>query len=581
MLCEGCRRELEGELGRVEDAALLHLSKQQQALLRWQQQLNPTQQGGKLGVDGGDDGKLGPRAEHDLPAVPAMSAEEAVLALCGVTPDVAAEAYAAAVGGADGGAAAASAAAFAAALAPKPSAPRVATAAEQAAVEADVFGAKGRVLNAEAGARWLLQWCQRVTGASDGDDTVATAVCRTLLSGEPDTPALPAPPLCLAGPCRCPALSLSSRLSCPAVHITQHAQQLPCTAPWIPRSRAGRSDDELAAELFDLMGDAVFEHIGDLLQQRASIAANVRRVVSGMREAEEADKAAAAMPSYGSTVTVMSESQASEGQTGAADALVRYHHLYRSRSCVGMYHSFAAETDAQAGAQGAAAGGRQGRRQRRSGGRTRGCRCRLGQVQWGAGLLYRKQASTAAAHQESASASLAVVLKLCPAPVCACSRLVQRLRPAAGGGGGDGAGDGAHAAQVRPAWPGLLACWDLCLSCLVQGVTIRAAGEHPRQRTCPTPIHAPACLQPGEWSGVSDRRWRRADGARHAPQGHAAQVRPACCPPLCRCGAAGLASLALFAAGVHAPAAPAVPADHCGPAVPATPPAARQDIQGV
>ena len=108
----------------------------------------------------------------------------------------------------------------------------------------------------------------------------------------------------------------------------------------------------MAAELFDLLGDAVFEHIGellertagaaagaarlsrqpsavrgtlaalipplhspplnaagDLLQQRASIAANVRRLVAGFREAEAADKAAAAMPSYGSTVTVMSESQ--------------------------------------------------------------------------------------------------------------------------------------------------------------------------------------------------------------------------------------------------------------------------------
>jgi hypothetical protein len=35
----------------------------------------------------------------------------------------------------------------------------------------------------------------------------------------------------------------------------------------------------------------------------------VRRLVAGFREAEVADKAAAAMPSYGSTVTVMSESQ--------------------------------------------------------------------------------------------------------------------------------------------------------------------------------------------------------------------------------------------------------------------------------
>lgn len=48
---------------------------------------------------------------------------------------------------------------------------------------------------------------------------------------------------------------------------------------------------------------------GDLLQQRASVSANVRRLVAGFREAEAAEKAAAAMPSYGSTVTVMSSSQ--------------------------------------------------------------------------------------------------------------------------------------------------------------------------------------------------------------------------------------------------------------------------------
>lgn len=39
------------------------------------------------------------------------------------------------------------------------------------------------------------------------------------------------------------------------------------------------------------------------------MAANIRRLVAELREAEAAEKAAAAMPSYGSTVTVMSESQ--------------------------------------------------------------------------------------------------------------------------------------------------------------------------------------------------------------------------------------------------------------------------------
>lgn len=184
-----CRAELESQLGKVEDAALLHLSQQQQALQRWQQQLGPSgagrqqeqqQAAGKgKAPPPGFVGKLS-TAGPEPSALPAMSAEDAVLAVCGVDADVVAAAYATASGDAEAGAAAR--AAFAAALAPKTSAPRVATAAESAAVEAEVFGAKGRVLNAEAGARWLVQWCARVTGGAS-DDTVATAVCRMLLSG--------------------------------------------------------------------------------------------------------------------------------------------------------------------------------------------------------------------------------------------------------------------------------------------------------------------------------------------------------------------------------------------------------------
>ncbi|PRW32956.1 activating signal cointegrator 1 complex subunit 3 isoform B [Chlorella sorokiniana] len=260
------RSVIEGVLGRVEDAPLLALAQQHAALQRWQQQFNPagsTQAQQQLQAAKGKTPPPGFGARKTpavpasgaaggvLPAVPTLSLEEAVLAVCGVDAETAAAAYAAAAGEAADSSAAR--AALAAALAPKPP-PRVATAAETAAVEAEVFGAKGRVLNAEAGARWLIQWCTKVTGgASGGDDTVATAVCRLLLSG--------------------------------------------------------RSDDEIAAELFDLLGDSVFEHIGELLQQRASVAANVRRLVTGFREADAAEKAAAAMPSYGSTVTVVSESQ--------------------------------------------------------------------------------------------------------------------------------------------------------------------------------------------------------------------------------------------------------------------------------
>lgn len=179
--CRGApRAELEAQLGRVEDQALLHAVERQQALLRWQQQLNPK---GQLAA-AASQGKPGAASvPQPVPLAVDMSADDAVLVVCGVGAEVAAAAYAAAAGSGDGGAAAAAAAAFTAALAPKPP-PRVASAAQEAAVEADVFGAKGRVLNAEAGARWLVSWCSRVTGgATSGDDTVPTAVCRLLLSG--------------------------------------------------------------------------------------------------------------------------------------------------------------------------------------------------------------------------------------------------------------------------------------------------------------------------------------------------------------------------------------------------------------
>lgn len=48
---------------------------------------------------------------------------------------------------------------------------------------------------------------------------------------------------------------------------------------------------------------------GDLLQQRPSLAANIRQEVAALREAEAADERAAAMPSYGTTVSVISGEQ--------------------------------------------------------------------------------------------------------------------------------------------------------------------------------------------------------------------------------------------------------------------------------
>lgn len=257
----------------MEDAALLHLSQQQQALLRWQQQLSPGTQRDKgkgkappPGFAGSSASKAAAAdvASADLANVPPMSAEDAVLAVCGVDAATAAAVYTAAAAGDSSGSA--TRAAFAAAMAaPAPPPLRVATAAEQAAVEEEVFGTKGRVLNAEAGPRWLVQWCGRVMGVAS-DDTMATAVCRLLLSGGLH--------LCwngglLAGAClrdaalgclQClrPMLQTSEPPTAQGIAPPTH----PPTCPLLP-AHAARSDDEVAAELFDLMGEAVFEYIGE------------------------------------------------------------------------------------------------------------------------------------------------------------------------------------------------------------------------------------------------------------------------------------------------------------------------------
>ena len=150
-----------------------------------------------------------------------------------------------------------------------------------AAVEAEVFGGKKALkINEAAGARWLSKWCASVQGinttSGDGgggassssandtiDDSVATSVALMLLSDS-------------------------------------------------------ISDDALAAELFDLLGEAVFEHIESLLHQRRSLTTNLRSMISTMREAEASDAAgdgggggggAGRGPSYGTGVTVMSESE--------------------------------------------------------------------------------------------------------------------------------------------------------------------------------------------------------------------------------------------------------------------------------
>ena len=70
----------------------------------------------------------------------------------------------------------------------------------------------------------------------------------------------------------------------------------------------GVSDEALAAELFDLIGDAVFEHAEELLIQRQNLKRNLTIGIEQlMKEQEEEEEAAG--PSYGTRFTIMSESE--------------------------------------------------------------------------------------------------------------------------------------------------------------------------------------------------------------------------------------------------------------------------------
>eukprot|EP00887_Chlorella_sp_A99_P000213 scaffold13.g213.t1 len=249
------RAALEQAFGvRVGDDALLQLHRLHGDLARWSAASGSGRPGAaKAGGQAAGAGApaFRPAAEALAAEAVPMSTEEAVVAMCGISDDVAQQVLS---GGGRAVRTAAGAAGSAAAGAQGQgggSGARVVSEREAAATEAEVFGGKAQLVNKEAGARWLMQWCARATGGA-GDEGLATAVCGLLLSG--------------------------------------------------------RGDDELAAEMFDLVGAGGFEHIGELLQLRASVAANVRAVVAGLREAEAAE-AGPAMPSYGPTVSVMSESQ--------------------------------------------------------------------------------------------------------------------------------------------------------------------------------------------------------------------------------------------------------------------------------
>eukprot|EP00898_Chlorokybus_atmophyticus_P000832 jgi/Chlat1/174/Chrsp1S03247 len=72
---------------------------------------------------------------------------------------------------------------------------------------------------------------------------------------------------------------------------------------------SSRTGDEIASELFDLMGDSAFEIIEDLLKHREALVAALKRSLNAVRERETPmGYTQVKMPSYGSQVTVQTES---------------------------------------------------------------------------------------------------------------------------------------------------------------------------------------------------------------------------------------------------------------------------------
>lgn len=75
---------------------------------------------------------------------------------------------------------------------------------------------------------------------------------------------------------------------------------------------AGASDEEAAGELLELLGAEAFEAVGQLMEQRRALGEALGVAIGKVRDelaAEEAADAPAAMPSYGTGVTITSGSQ--------------------------------------------------------------------------------------------------------------------------------------------------------------------------------------------------------------------------------------------------------------------------------
>lgn len=99
---------------------------------------------------------------------------------------------------------------------------------------------------AQVGAKWLREWCAAVSGTSEAgtDDALPIAVSRILFTS--------------------------------------------------------RSSEEVAAQLFDLLGDGSVEAIGELVEHRKALTANLRAEISNLRDKDKVE--APDMPSYGTAV---------------------------------------------------------------------------------------------------------------------------------------------------------------------------------------------------------------------------------------------------------------------------------------
>lgn len=142
---------------------------------------------------------------------------------------------------------------------PNPSKSRVYSKDDIKAIESEIFGGRKGVIknDPDINARWLMKWCASVNPISCiDDDAIVTSV----------------------------ALAV----------ITDNV-----------------SDDALAAAMFDILGEGVFDKIGELLEKRSILTRSLRQRISELREEDNDTRKSETkvMPSYGTGVSVLSEGE--------------------------------------------------------------------------------------------------------------------------------------------------------------------------------------------------------------------------------------------------------------------------------